>query len=263
MDFGLDKKHAFVAAASRGLGFAAALELAREGANVTICGRKRATIEAAAAKIRQAASATVFAVKADVAVASEIENAIVAAQQKFGPVEILVTNAGGPPPGFFADISEENWQRGFELTLMSTVRLIRTVLPDMKKQNWGRIVNITSVSVKQPIQGLFLSNALRPGIIGMAKSLADELAPHSITINNVCPGWTDTERVGEILRARTAVGDGSLADEMQKITQSIPMGRMGKPAELAATIAFLCSVRASYITGVSIQIDGGAFRGLM
>ncbi|KAA3620393.1 MAG: SDR family NAD(P)-dependent oxidoreductase [Calditrichaeota bacterium] len=263
MDLGIKKKHAYVAASSRGLGFAAALELAREGAQVSICGRNLKTITAAAKEITRLTKADVLPIVTDISTAEEIEKSVAAARENFGPIEILVNNAGGPPAGLFDDIGEDGWQRGFELTLMSAVRLIHAVLPGMKKRSWGRIVNITSISVKQPIQGLFLSNALRPGIIGMAKSLAEEVAGLGITINNVCPGWTETERVNEILQARIESSGKTMDEEMRLATESIPMGRMGKPAELAAMIAFLCSERASYITGVSVPVDGGSFKGLM
>ncbi|HHL73182.1 MAG TPA: SDR family oxidoreductase, partial [Bacteroidetes bacterium] len=177
--------------------------------------------------------------------------------------DILVTNAGGPPAGFFEDIDDESWALGFERTMMSAIRLIRAALPHMREKKWGRIVAITSISVKQPIPGLLLSNALRPGVVGMAKSLADEVALDGITINAVCPGWTATERVDEILQARAESRGISKQEAAAEIEQSIPMRRMAKPEELAAMVTFLCSARASYITGTTIQVDGGAFRGLM
>ena len=263
MDLGLKKKNCFVAASSRGLGYAAAFELAREGANVIICGREKASINHSANTIREETGSNVVGICADVSQEKEIEKALNSAREHFGGIDVLVTNAGGPPAGFFEDMDDEKWLAGFELTLMSAARMIRIVIPHMKKRGWGRIVNITSVSVKQPIQGLFLSNALRPGVIGMAKSLSEELAPFGITVNNVCPGWTETERVKEIMEARSKNSGLSTREEMVKITQSIPSGRMGKPEELAATIAFLCSQRAGYITGTTLQVDGGAYRGLM
>lgn len=190
MDFGLKGKTAMVAAASQGLGFAAAQELGREGANLVICSRSKSNIEAAARRIHESTGAEVLPLVADVRETGQIDELIKKAQQQFNQVDILVTNAGGPPAGFFDDISDERWLAGVELTLLSTIRLIRCVLPQMKKNNWGRVVNILSISVKQPISGLLVSNTLRPGLVGLAKSLADEVATTGITVNNVCPGWT-------------------------------------------------------------------------
>ncbi len=264
MELGLIGRTAVVAAASRGLGFAAAMELAREGANVVICSRKASHIEKAAEKIVKATNAVVVPAVADVAHEPDIRRLITTAVEKFGNIDILVTNAGGPPPGNFEDFAdEEPWERAYRLTLMSAIRMIRHALPHMKKQNWGRIVNILSVSVKQPIQGLLLSNTFRPGIVGFAKTLADEVAQHGITINNVCPSWTRTERVEELLMhiaKREGIAPGEAA---ARIEEHIPMKRMGQPEELAAVIAFLCSERASFITGATIPVDGGSYRGLM
>ena len=263
MDFQIAEKTAIVTAASRGLGFAAAMELAREGANVVICSRKASHIEAAAAKIIKATNAIVIPHVADVAYKPDIERLVANTVDKFGTVEILVTNAGGPPPGFFADFDDEHWKKSFHLTLMSAVHLIQAVLPHMKKQKWGRIVNIVSLSVKQPFQGLLMSNVFRPGVVGLAKSLADEVAADGITVNNALPSWTRTERVQELMLAKAKRLGISVAEAAAEIEKNTPMRRMGEPEELAALIAFLCSERAGYITGVSIPVDGGAYRGLM
>ena len=265
MELGILGRTAIVAASSRGLGFAAALELAHEGANVVICSRKASHIEKAAEKIINETNAVVLPIVADVMHEPDIRNLVQKTVEKFGAVDILVTNAGGPPPGNFADFDddEEPWDRAYRLTMMSTVRMIRHVLPHMKEQEWGRIVNILSISVKQPIQGLLLSNTFRPGLVGMAKTLADDLAPYGITINNVCPGWTRTERVEELLTERAKRQGISYGEAEKQVVGNIPMKRMGEPAELAALIAFLCSERASYITGATIPVDGGAYRGLM
>lgn len=262
MQFGLTGKTALVVASSQGLGYAAALELAREGAKVVICSRDQSRIEQAASRIIKETSADVLPLVADLRQADDITKLVAQARQHFGGIDILVTNAGGPPAGYFGDIDDQSWSAGFELTLLSVVRLIRQVLPDMRQRKWGRIVNIVSISVKQPIAGLLISNAIRPGLIGMAKSLADEVATEGITVNNVCPGWTRTERVEQLLRARSEREGISLAAAEKGIVDSIPMKRMGEPDELAALIAFLCSSRASYLTGTTIQVDGGAFRGL-
>lgn len=263
MDFGLKGKTAMVAAASQGLGFAAAQELGREGANLVICSRSKSNIEAAARRIHESTGAEVLPLVADVRETGQIDELIKKAQQQFNQVDILVTNAGGPPAGFFDDISDERWLAGVELTLLSTIRLIRCVLPQMKKNNWGRVVNILSISVKQPISGLLVSNTLRPGLVGLAKSLADEVAATGITVNNVCPGWTKTERVQELLLARADKQGVTPERAGAEIVAGIPMQRMGEPKELAALIAFLCSDRASYVTGTTIPVDGGAYQGLM
>lgn len=263
MDFEIANKTAIVAAASQGLGFAAALDLAREGVKLAICSRNRDNIEAAARRIRQEAGAEVLAAVADVRKPKDLENLIRQTHDAFHSIDILVTNAGGPPAGLFADISDEGWHAGVELTMMSTIRLIRGVLPFMQQKKWGRIVNILSISVKQPITGLLVSNTLRPGLVGLAKSLADEIAGDGITINNVCPGWTKTERVEELMQARANKQGITPKQASENIIANIPMQRMAEPKELAALIAFLCSARASYLTGTTIPVDGGAYRGLM
>ncbi len=264
MDLGLKGKTAVVAAASRGLGFAAALELAKEGAQVVICSRQAQHVEEAAEKIARETGGTVLPVVADVAAEPQIKSLIETAVDRFGTVHILVTNAGGPPPGNFADFQEEApWEMTYHLTLMSAIRMIRHALPHMQHQKWGRIVNILSLSVKQPFSGLLLSNTFRPGLVGFAKSLADEVAEQGITVNNVCPGWTRTERVQELLQARAQKQGIPVEQVAEEIERNIPMKRMGRPEELAALIAFLCSERASYITGATIQVDGGSFRGIM
>lgn len=263
MDFAIKGKTALVAAASRGLGFAAANELAREGANLVICSRSQERIEAAAQQIRRGHGVTVEAVAADLRFPEQIDAVIAQAKQAFGSVDILITNAGGPPAGYFNDLTVADWQAGFEITVLSALRLIHGTIPMMRAQKWGRIVNILSISVKQPIPGLLLSNALRPGLVGLAKSLADEVAAEGITINNVCPGWTQTERVDELMAFRARQKGISPEQAAAEISTNIPMQRMGRPDEPAALIAFLCSDRASYITGTTIPVDGGAYRGLM
>jgi len=263
MDLQISEKTAIVTAASRGLGFAAAMELAREGANVVICSRKAAHVEQAAKKIKDATNAIVVPQVANLAYKPDIERLVATTVSEFGTADILVTNAGGPPPGSVADFSEEHWKKGFQLTLMSAVHLVQAVLPHMKKQKWGRIVNIVSLSVKQPIKGLLLSNVFRPGVVGLAKSLADEVAADGITINNVLPSWTRTERVQELMLAKAKRLGISVAEAAAEIEKNTPMQRMGEPEELAALIAFLCSERASYITGASIPVDGGAYRGIL
>jgi 3-oxoacyl-[acyl-carrier protein] reductase len=263
MDLGLKGKVAVVAAASKGLGRACALELAREGCAVAICAREQAALYAAAEEISSATGARVVPVVADMTKAEEIERFIATARGELGDPLILVTNAGGPPAGYFDDFDDAAWQRAFELTLMSTVRLIRAALPGMRAAGWGRIVNITSITVKQPIDNLLLSNAIRPGVIGLAKSLATQLANQGITINNVAPGNTLTDRQRVLAEAR-AQREGRSAEELiAEAGASIPAGRVGQPEELAAVVAFLASTRASYVTGTTLLVDGGAARGLL
>jgi len=263
MDLGLRGKVALVAASSRGLGRAAARELAREGARVAICARTGEELETTAQQIREETGEEVLAVQADLTQAADVSRLVAQVEEQFGQIDILVTNAGGPPGGSFDDFDDGAWEAAWELTLMSAVRLIRAVLPGMKARRWGRIVNITSVSVKQPMQDLLLSNAYRTAVVGMAKTLANELAPLGITVNNVCPGWTLTDRVRELVQRR-AEQEGKPFDEALKaVAAEIPMGRVGRPEELAALIAFLASERAAYITGTSIPVDGGYVRGLL
>ncbi len=262
MDLGIANKVAVVAASSRGLGKAVALSLAREGVRVVICSRNSDALKAAEADIRAAVSeAEVYAVTADLTNASDIERLVEMTVDRHDTVHILVNNAGGPPAGYFEDLTDESWQQGFDLTLMSSVRLTKAVLPYMQKQKWGRIVNITSISVRQPIEELLLSSSLRLSIVGWAKTLSNQVASQGILVNNVCPGWTRTDRVVEIINARAAAQKADREKIEAGITAGIPMQRLGKPEELASLVTFLASEQASYITGTSIQVDGGAVRG--
>jgi 3-oxoacyl-[acyl-carrier protein] reductase len=263
MDLGLKGKVAFVAGGSQGLGKAVAMEMAREGAKVVICGLDDPQLPKAVEEIRGATGGEVIGVPADVTDSEQARNFIRKGVEHFGTVDILVNNAGGPPDKTFLEIDDELWMFGVRLNLLSTIIMTREVVPVMKEKRWGRIINMTSISVKQPIDGLILSNTVRMGVIGMAKTLSNELAPFNVTVNNVCPGYTMTERVRK-LAIDVAAKKKSTPEAVVKGWEAlIPMGRLGTPEEFAALVAFLASERAAYITGASIQIDGGYYKGSM
>lgn len=262
MDLGHSGKVAVVAASSQGLGRAIAHELAAEGASVVVCARGEERLREAADAIATATGATVLPVVADVSKPAEVLRLARAAQDAFGRVDIVVTNSGGPPPGTFEGTGAEAWQAAFEIVLMSAVGMIRAVLPGMKERRFGRVLNVTSITVKQPVENLILSNALRAAVTGMARTLASEVAPFGITVNNLLPGYTRTERLTELADV-SAARDGTAPGHFyERLEREIPAGRLGEPRELAALAAFLASERAAYITGQSIAVDGGWIRSL-
>jgi 3-oxoacyl-[acyl-carrier protein] reductase len=263
MDLGLRDRVAIVAASSRGLGKACAIELAREGAKLVICARDCERLRATAGEIGDATGAEVLSMGTDLTDDAQIRHLADEALRRFGRIDILVTNNGGPPAGYYDDFDDDAWLAAHQLTLMSAVRLIRAVLPAMRAQQWGRIINITSVSVKQPIDNLLLSNVYRPGVIGLAKTLSAQLATAGITVNNVAPGYTRTDRVLELAEARAAEQGKAVEEVLADTAASYPMLRMGEPEELAALVAFLASERAGYITGTTIPVDGGYVKGLL
>jgi 3-oxoacyl-[acyl-carrier protein] reductase len=263
MDLGIRGKVALVAASSKGLGRAVAEELAAEGVNLVLCARGEETLRATAEAIRQSAKVKVVDVAADVSKPADGERVVKAAFDEFGRVDILVNNSGGPPSAPFENITAEMWESATQLLLASVVGLTRAVLPGMKQRRWGRILNVTSIAAKQPIAGLMLSNSLRAAVIGFARTLANEVAPFGITVNNLLPGYTKTDRVKELADAAEKKPEGSRDDVYSKWEREIPMGRLAEPREFAALAAFLASERASYITGSSIAADGGWIRSLL
>lgn len=258
-DLGVDGRVALVGGSSRGLGFAAAEELAKAGCTVALCGRDEATLKAAAEQLEGTARHVVY-VPTDLAEAASCTALIDEVTSKLGPIDILVNNTGGPPPGSFDEISDDDWHEAIELTFMSTVRLYRGVLPQMKNQRWGRIINIASLGVLQPIDGLLLSNALRLGVQGLAKSVAAEVAPYGVTVNSVCPTFTRTDRVQQLVQNQAARGQVSEDDIVSRITANIPSGRLGEPAEVASAVAYLASEPARFVTGTLLPVTGGANR---
>lgn len=262
MDLGLTNKVALVTAASQGLGFAVAKELAQEGASLIICARHKDTIASAAAAIKNSTKAEVLPVAADLCDPADLEHLVTAGVHRFGNIDILVNNTGGPPAGLFENLSRDQWEGATRSMLMSVLDLTRFVLPEMKKNRWGRILNITSIASKQPVDNLILSNSLRAAVTGFAKTLANEVARDGITVNNILPGYTRTERV-EQLAVTIAENEGTTPDEARSRWEAeIPMRRLGDPREFAALAAFLVSERASYITGSSIAVDGGWIKSL-
>jgi 3-oxoacyl-[acyl-carrier protein] reductase len=263
MDLGLKGKTALVAASSRGLGRAVANELAREGANLVICARTVAPLEEAGRAIHDETRVEVVAVPTDLTQPADIDRLMETAESDFGKIDILVTNTGGPPPGPFESHSAEAWSAAVEQNLNSVLNLTRAVLPGMKNAGWGRIINITSVAVKQPIDGLILSNAVRAAVTGFAKTLANEVASAGITVNNVMPGFTRTKRLDGLAENISKTQGITVKEAFARWEGQSPMGRIGEPSEFAALVAFLASQRASYITGTSIPVDGGFIQALV
>jgi 3-oxoacyl-[acyl-carrier protein] reductase len=257
MDFGLRGKVALVAAASKGMGKACALGLAAEGARVAMCARGEAALNDAAAEVKRKTGADVLAVPADVSRVEDIRRVVASVTDAWGGIDILLANAGGPPPGPFEQMTDEQWTNAFEQVHLSTVRLIRGVIPHMKQSRWGRILTIQSSSVKQPVEGLILSNGIRPAVAGLFKTLAGDLAKDGITVNVVLPGRIRTDRFIQHQTDRAARAGRTLEAQLELAARDIPAGRIGTPEEFASLVVFLASERASYITGAVIQVDGG------
>jgi len=265
MDFGLRGRVAIVCAASQGLGRAAATGFAREGAHVIICSREKKRIVSAAKEIATLVgdrAVKILPVVADLTKPAHIRRLVATTVREFGRVDILVTNAGGPPVALFPELDDTAWAKGVDLTLMSTVRCIREVLPHMLKRRWGRIIAITSISAKQPLDDLIISSTLRPGILGLTKVLANQYGKDGILFNCVTPGFIMTARQKEISAVRAAKKGVTPEDYVKEFSRSVPVGRYGDPEELANMIVFLGSERASYVNGTTIAVDGGLAKGL-
>lgn len=258
----LTGKHVFVAAGSKGLGKATALAFAREGAKVTIASRNIGQLQQAKEEIRLSTGQDVHIIQMDVLQSDSIESAISESAALQGGIDVLITNSGGPPAGNFEDMDDVAWQNGFELNLLSNIRLIRAALPYLKEAGEGRIVNIASTSIKQPIPGLILSNVFRTGVNALAKTLSVELAPHHILINTVAPGRIITDRIMELDQQRAAERKIALEQLQAQASDQIPLGRMGQPDEFANVVLFYGSFANTYVTGQSILVDGGSVRSL-
>lgn len=263
MDLGIKGRVALVAAASQGLGRAVAEELASEGASLILCARGEETLNAACEDIRSKWNVEVVCVAGDLSVFADVERIVTEGIERLGQIDILVTNTGGPPTGRFETLSRENWDDATRSLLTSVLDLTKLVLPGMKERRWGRILNITSIAVKQPIENLMLSNSIRAAVTGFAKTLAGEVAEYGVTVNNIMPGYTATERVEELAQTLAEREGVDAAAIRSRWESEIPMRRLGTPKEFAALATFLVSERASYITASSIAVDGGWIRSIV
>jgi 3-oxoacyl-[acyl-carrier protein] reductase len=263
MDLKLAGKRALVTGASRGLGYAIALGLAKEGVHLAINSRDAERLGVAAQTIAQETGVPAFALPGDVTDVTVPENLITHTHVALGGLDILVTNAGGPPPGRFETFDDDTWQKAIDLSLMSHVRLIRAALPLLRESTAASVLTITSYSVKQPIANLVLSNSVRAATIGLTKSLALELGSEGIRFNSILPAWTETERVYELMSARARANNTTVEQEIAIQAKDSPLGRMGRPEEFANAAVFLLSPAASYITGVMLSVDGGMYKGTL
>jgi len=262
MEIGLRNRVAVLAGSSQGLGRATAIALAAEGAHVALCSRNAEAIEHVAREIRERFGVQVHAESVDVRDSLAINNFITNVGRRFDRIDVCVTNAGGPPAKEFLETSDEDWDSAFALNLRSAVVFARAVIPFMQRQRWGRIITISSITVRQPQPQLILSNAVRAGIMGLVRSLSNEFAKDGILVNNVGPGYTATERLDELARRRAASSGQTKREIEQTWMDQIPVGRLGTPEEVADAIVWLASERASFVTGQTILVDGGMFKGL-
>lgn len=263
MDLGLKGKAALICGSSQGIGLAIAKALAAEGADIAINSRSPGKLAVLRREITEATGVKVAAIPADLTDPNAIDDVVDAAKAALGKVDILVTNTGGPPSGPFEDHDAKVWRNAIAQNFESVVNLVREALPAMKERGWGRIINVTSISVKQPVAGLILSNSIRAGVTGFAKTIANEAGPFGVTVNNILPGFTRTERLGELAAAISGRTGATPESVYASWEEEVPMGRLADPAELGALAAFLASEQASYITGQSIAVDGGWIKGLI
>jgi 3-oxoacyl-[acyl-carrier protein] reductase len=262
MDLGIKGRVALVAASSQGIGLATAEAFAAEGCRIAMCARNRQTLEAAAQKIRKQHEGEVFAEAFDVTSSAGVSRFVASVVDKFGSVDICVTNAGGPPAKGFLATSLEDWQRALESNFLSTVYFAREVIPRMQRKHWGRIITITSITTKQPVADLVLSNAVRAAVVGLVKSLANEFGKDGILVNNVGPGFTATDRLQELAKARASASGKTEQEIFDGWAADVPLKRLAEPREVAETIVWLASERASYVTGQTVLVDGGMYKGL-
>ena len=253
MELGLKNKVAFIAASSQGLGKSVAHDLSQEGARIIICGRNKENLEKTKQEIENKNNTEVLALAGDLSVVAERDHIIKTVLQSYPAVDILVTNTGGPPSGKFEDFTQQHWDKAYNDLLLSVVGLVNGFLPGMKAKRWGRIISITSMAIKQPVNNLVLSNAVRVSVAGLMKTLANELAQYNITVNNVMPGYTETDRLKQLIESNPS---------FSSVKNEIPLGRFAQPEEFAAAVTFFASQRASYITGVSLAVDGGWTKGV-
>lgn len=262
MDLGIKGKTVLVTASSTGIGKAVAEAFSAEGCKVAICSRSKETLIETARDIKLKHNTEPFWGVCDLNQQKDIENFYEAVRNHFGKIDILINNCGGPVPGFFRDLSEDDWDQAYKQVLLSVIRFSNLVIPKMLEQEWGRIVNITSIAVKQPVHNLMLSNSLRAGVTGFAKSLSNEFGSKNITVNNVAPGYTLTHRLYELAVNRAKTSGKSHEEILVDMAKDVPMNRLGGPEEIAATVVFLASQKASYITGTTIQVDGGSTKAI-
>jgi 3-oxoacyl-[acyl-carrier protein] reductase len=262
MDYGIKNKNVLVTASSKGIGKAVAEQFASEGCNIAICSRTKEDLINTTLEIKRKYGTEVIWCLCDLTKIRDIENTFDIVSSNLGNIDILVTNCGGPTAGYFQELDDEKWINAFEQVLLSVVRLCNLVVPGMMNREWGRIINITSVSVKQPIENLILSNSLRSGVVGFAKSLSNEVAKYSVTVNNIAPGYTLTNRLYELAVTRAKTSGRSHEEVFSDMAKEIPMNRLARPEEIASLAVYLASVQAGYLTGNTIHVDGGLFKGI-